>query len=208
MVLALCVVLGVIPLPCPDTIGTMTVEQALHQRRSVRSYKNDSLSLEEVGQLLWAAQGKTASWGGRTAPSAGATYPMELYLIVGRVKGLGNGVYHYLVNGHALELLKQKDVLHELSGAAWGQTVIESAPVSLVLVCDYGRTTGRYSERGRRYVHMEAGHISENVYLCCEDLGMGTVAIGAFSDRQVKLILGIRYNPLYIMPVGHKKERE
>ncbi len=196
----------VVELPVPDTLGKMTLEAALHQRRSIRSYKGDSLSLEEVGQVLWAAQGKTIGWGGRTAPSAGATYPMELYLVVGRVQGLGAGVYRYLIDEHALELLLSEDVLHELSGAAWGQTMIEAAPANLVLACDYSRTTGRYGERGKRYVHMEAGHVGQNVHLQCEALGLGTVMIGAFSDQKVKEILGIRYRPLYIMPFGRKRK--
>lgn len=191
-------------LPAPDTAGRMTVEAALEQRRSVRSYARDSLTLAEAGQVLWAAQGKTATWGGRTAPSAGATYPMELYLVAGRVEGLAPGVYQYVVDRHALKLVKSGDVRHTLAGACLGQTMVEAAALDLVLACEYKRTTGRYGERGRMYVHMEAGHIGQNVHLQCEALGLGTVMVGAFLDAAVKRVLGTSLEPLYVMPIGRR----
>jgi len=194
-------------LPEPDTLGHRTVEQALVHRRSVRSFSSGALTLAEVGQVLWAAQGWTAAWGGRTAPSAGGTYPMELYLVAGKVDGLKPGVYRYLGDGHALEKVKSGDVRQGLAGAALGQTCISAAPAVLVLTCEYKRTTGRYGERGFRYVHMEAGHVGQNVHLECEALGLGTVMIGAFVDAGVKRVLGTGLEPLYIMPVGRRKGR-
>jgi SagB-type dehydrogenase family enzyme len=191
-------------LPPPDTVGQVTVEQALWHRRSVRAFADESLSLKQVGQLLWAAQGLNRGLVGRTAPSAGATYPMELYLFAGKVKGLRPGVYHYSVDGHYLFLMRAGDRRAELAAAALGQTSVSTAPAVLVLAADYSRTAKRYRERASRYVHMEAGHIGENVHLQCEGLGLGTVMIGAFDDAGVKKLLGISQEPLYIMPVGRK----
>lgn len=195
---------SIVILPKPDTIGRVTVEQALLRRRSVRSYLSAPLSLNEIGQLLWAAQGKTGKTYGRTAPSAGATYPMEVFLVTGRVSGLDFGVYQYDVEKHALRLVKKGDMRDELAGAALGQSCIKNAPASIVLACEYKRTTGRYGERGIRYVHMEAGHIGQNVSLECVALDLGTVMVGAFDDNAVKRVLGVKFEPLYIMPVGHK----
>ncbi len=195
---------SVVILPKPDTIGRVTVEHALLRRRSVRSYSGEPLTLNEVGQLLWAAQGKTGKTYGRTAPSAGATYPMEVFLVAGRVQGLDSGVYHYDVERHALQLVKTGDVRSELAGAALGQTCIKNAPASIVLTCEYKRTTTRYGDRGIRYVHMEAGHIGQNVSLECVALDLGTVMVGAFDDSAVMRVLGVKYEPLYIMPVGHR----
>ena len=195
---------SLIKLPQPDTIGRVTVEQALQHRRSVRTFADESLTLGQVGQLLWAAQGWTRGPIGRTAPSAGATYPMELYLVAGKVKGLKPGVYHYEFDGHSLALAKKGDLRKKLAGVALGQTSISTAPVVLVLAADYSRTAKRYLERAPRYVHMEVGHIGENVHLQCEGLGLGTVMIGAFEDAAVKKLLGISQEPLYIMPVGRK----
>ncbi|MGQ9707885.1 MAG: SagB/ThcOx family dehydrogenase [bacterium] len=197
---------SVVKLPAPDTVGKLTVEQALWRRRSVRSYTNVPLTLSEVGQLLWAAQGKTGKTYGRTAPSAGATYPMEIFLVAGKVSGLDSGVYQYLVDEHGLRQVKPGDMRDELAGAALGQTCIKTAPAVIVLGAEYKRTTGRYGERGIRYVHIEAGHIGQNVSLECVALGLGTVMIGAFHDSAVKSVLGVKYEPLYIMPVGQVRK--
>jgi SagB-type dehydrogenase family enzyme len=182
----------------------VTVEHALLHRRSVRTFADESLTISQVGQLLWAAQGWTRGPIGRTAPSAGATYPMELYLVAGKVTGLKPGVYHYLPDGHSVESARRGDLRAELAGVALGQTSVSTAPAVLVLAADYSRTAKRYRERAPRYVHMEAGHIGENIHLQCEGLGLGTVMIGAFDDAGVKKLLGISQEPLYIMPVGRK----
>ena len=211
--LALCGVMAgpsksdsVVRLPAPDTVGQVTVEQALRHRRSVRTYAAEPLTISQVGQLLWAAQGWTRGPIGRTAPSAGATYPMELYLVAAKVIGLKPGVYHYLPEGHSLAPAETGDLRAELAGAALGQRSISTAPVVLVLAADYGQTAKRYGERAPRYVYMEAGHIGENVHLQCEALGLGTVMIGAFEDERVKKLLSIKQDPLYLMPVGKKAE--
>jgi SagB-type dehydrogenase family enzyme len=197
---------SVIRLPEPDTTGRVTVEQTLQHRRSVRAYAAQPLTLREVGQLLWAAQGVTGEGVLRTSPSAGATYPMELYLVCGSVTGLEPGLYHYRPDGHSLTLLGRGDLRQKLADSALGQGSIKTAAAVLILAAQYERTTKRYGERGTRYVHMEAGHIGENVHLQCEALGLGTVMIGAFQDEKVKRLLGIAEEPLYIMPVGRRKE--
>lgn len=186
----------------PRLVGEMSVEEALARRRSVRSYLDEPLTPEELGQLLWAAQGITAEWGGRTAPSAGATYPLEVYAVVGKVEGLPPGVYRYLPEGHALVLHKRGDVRADLAREALGQPWVRTAPLVLLIAANYERTTARYGERGIRYVHMEVGHVGQNVYLQAEALGLGTVTVGAFYDAKVKALLEIQEEPLYLMPVG------
>lgn len=192
-------------LPKPRFSSSVSVEEAILKRRSIRSYKDEALTLEEVSQILWACQGKTDDRGRRTVPSAGATYPLEIYLVAGNVKGLETGVYHYLSETHELEKLSSKDVRKELTSAALEQEYINNAPASIVIAAKYERTTKRYGERGIRYVDNEVGHCGQNVHLQCEALGLGTVVIGAFRDEQVKKILGIKEEPRYIMPIGKKK---
>ena len=191
-----------VKLPEPRPSGEMSVEEALAARRSVRSYQDEALSLTELAQLLWAAQGITAHWGGRTAPSAGATYPLEVYAVVGEVTGLEAGVFHYRPDGHLFVRRTAGDLRGELASAALGQEWVREAPVSLVIAARYERTTGRYGERGVRYVHIEVGHAGQDIYLQAEALGLGTVIVGAFDDQDVKTLLGIEEEPLAIMPVG------
>jgi SagB-type dehydrogenase family enzyme len=189
-------------LPQPKFRSQTSVEEALVNRRSVREYKQDSLSLEEVSRLLWAAQGVTAKWGGRTAPSAGALYPLEMYLLAGKVRGLKPGLYHYDPEKHTITQKKEGDLREELIQASLGQDEILSAPATLVITAVYERTMKKYGQRGVRYVHMEVGLAAENVYLQAESLGLGTVFLGAFEDEEVKKALGIEEEPLAIMPVG------
>jgi SagB-type dehydrogenase family enzyme len=195
-----------IKLPEPCTTGNTSVEAALSQRRSIRAYSGDNLTIEEVSQLLWSAQGITAPWGGRTAPSAGALYPLELYLVVGDVEGIDKGVYRYRPGAHELEKVKADDVRAELADAALGQECVRDAAIDIVFTAVYERTTRKYGERGIRYAHMEAGHAAQNVYVQAVALDLGTVVIGAFYDREVANIVNVseHENPLYIMPVGRK----
>lgn len=189
-----------IKLPKPSEKGPVSLEEVLNQRRSVRDYKKGLMSLKEVSQLLWAGTGKNVHR--RTAPSAGATYPLELYLVVGEAEGLEPGVYHYSISKHHLKQAKDGDIRRRLSRAALEQRMIERAPVSIVIAADYHRTAGHYGQRGIRYVHMEAGHVGQNISLQAVALNMGTVMIGAFDDQQIKEILSIDEEPLYIIPVG------
>ncbi|MEO0096884.1 MAG: SagB/ThcOx family dehydrogenase [candidate division WOR-3 bacterium] len=196
---------GKMKLPKPRYKSEVSVEEALLKRRSVRSYKKSPLTLEEVSQLLWAAYGITTDWGGKTCPSAGATYPLVIYLVVGEVKDLKPGVYQYLPEEHSIKLVSEKDVRKELTEAAWQQEYISNAPINIIIAANYERTTSHYGERGIRYVHMEVGHCGQNIHLQCETMGLGTVVIGAFNDKEVKKILKIKEEVLYIMPVGRKK---
>ena len=195
-----------IELPEPSHEGYMSLERALVQRRSVREYTGEPLTLEEVSQLLWAAQGITAEWGGRTAPSAGALYPLEVYLVAGDVDGLSPGVYRYRPQEHDLAKVVNRDVRAELADAALAQTCVEEGAIDIVISAVYQRTTQKYGERGIRYVHMEAGHAAQNLYLQAAALGLGMVTVGAFYDDEVKDIVGLAEDeaPLYIVPVGRK----
>ena len=200
--------LGAVELPSPGAVGEMSVEEAIARRRSRRSYTDEPLSLQDVSQLLWAAQGITEpSWGGRAAPSAGATYPLEVYVVVGTngVGGLAEGVYRYDPPTHRLENALRGDLRSSLAEAARGQAWVREAPISIVIAAVYERTTGKYGERGIRYVHMEAGHVGQNLYLQAEARGLGMVTVGAFYDDMVQEILELPSNqkPLYIVPVGH-----
>lgn len=189
-------------LPEPKLKSPVSVEQALLGRRSVRDYGKDSLSVEQISQLLWAAQGITADWEGRTAPSAGALYPLEIYLVAGEVKGLEPGLYHYHPKSHTISRKKAGDLRKKVTQAALYQDEISRAPATFIIAAVYERTTGKYGERGIRYVHMEVGSAGENIYLQAESLDLVTVFIGAFEDEQVKSVLGIDEEPLGIMPVG------
>ncbi len=191
-------------LPDPQEDGGLSLEKTLAGRRSVRSYKNDSLSLTQLGQLLWAAQGQTHPRGFRTAPSAGATYPLELYVAVGHVEGLAPGVYRYTSKDHALILCKDVDVRSDMARASYGQSWVAGAPVLFIITADYKRTTGRYGTRGGVYVAIEAGCASQNIALEAVAGGLGSVIVGAFDDAGVKAAAGLpaEEEPLLYMPVG------
>jgi len=195
----------IVKLPEPRYDSNTSIEEALLRRRSIREYSSEPLSLAEVSQLLWAAQGITSKWGGRTSPSAGATYPLELYVVVGEVKDLEKGVYKYDPKKHELRKVLDKDVREELGEAAFGQQWVKNAAIVIVFSAVYERTTKIYGERGIRYVHMEVGHAAQNVYLQAVSLELGTVVVGAFDDEKVKEILKIKEDPLYLMPVGKIK---
>jgi SagB-type dehydrogenase family enzyme len=198
---------GMVKLPQPVFGGNVSIEQALRERGSIRGYAGLPLSLSELSQVPWAAQGSSRHTGRRTAPSAGALYPLELYVVAGNVTGLPPGVYLYRTGSHELQRIASGDRRVELGMAARGQPAVSGAAADLVFAAVYERTTVKYGERGNRYVHMEAGHAAQNVYLQAESLGLGTVAIGAFDDEGVKKAaeLTIREQPLYIMPIGKRK---
>ncbi len=193
-------------LPEPRYDGDVSVEEALLKRRSVREYATGYLTLQEVSQLLWAAQGITDPRGLRTAPSAGALYPLEVYLVVGGVENLAPGVYKYIPDGHEILRILDGDKRAELADAALGQASVREAAVDIVITAVYERTTVKYGERGVRYVHLEAGHAAQNICLEATALNLGLVTVGAFYDEQVQTVLSLPENeqPLYIIPVGRK----
>jgi SagB-type dehydrogenase family enzyme len=189
-------------LAAPKADTTVSVEQALARRRSRRSFTGDSLTLSDVSLLVWAAQGITNERDFRTAPSAGALYPLETYVAAARVEGLTTGVYRYLPRQHMLVKLHDRDVRAELAEAASGQPMFTKAPVVLIIAADYKRTERKYGVRAERYVHIEAGAAAQNVYLMCEVLGLGTCLVGAFDDDALRSVLGIDELPMALMPVG------
>ena len=191
-------------LPQPRLRGDASLEEALLDRRSVREYSDAPVTLEEVSQLLWAAQGLTSEWGGRTAPSAGALYPLELYLVAGNVSGLPPGVYKYQPVLRRLVLIKEGDLREPLARAAVNQTWMKDGAIEIVVAAVQDRTTVKYGERGVRYVYMEAGHAAQNVLLQATAMDLGAVPVGAFYEDQVIELLDMPGNeaPLYIIPVG------
>ena len=199
-------------LPSPATDGNVSVEAALANRRSHRRFQDRAISAEQLSQILWAAYGITSPnphpnlrGGLRTAPSAGALFPLEIYAVVGNVEGIEPGVYRYIADGHKIVRVIDRDVRGELAEAALGQRMVSEAPASVFFSAAFSRTTGIYGERGRRYVYMEIGHSAQNVYLQAQALGLGTCAIGAFTDGRVGQLLELPANeePLYLMPIGY-----
>lgn len=196
-----------IQLPPPSQEGGLSLEATIARRRSVRHFSSVAIYQSQLSQLLWAAQGISDSRSKlRTVPSAGAGYPLEVFVVCGLncVEDLAEGIYHYDVNSHSLTRHYEDDVRSELAGAALNQAFINQAPVDIVICAVYERTAMRYGDRGERYVHMEVGHVGQNIYLQATALGLGTVAIGAFNDEQVISVLRLDepLKPLYIMPVG------
>lgn len=194
------------PLPPPSQRGVMSVEESIARRRSVRRYKGEPLSLSQLSQVLWSAQGITDAEGLRAAPSAGATYPIEVYVLVGQggVEGLDEGLYHYNVENHSLHRYKEGDFRQQLSIAALDQEFIVQAPVDIVICALYERTAWQYGRRAERYVHMEAGHVGGNIHLQAVALGLAVVMVGAFSDEDVSRVMDLEreVRPLYIIPLG------
>lgn len=189
-------------LHAPRAAGSMSLEEAVNGRRSVRELAREPLSVDEVGQLLWAAQGITdPASGHRASPSAGALYPLEVYALD------ADGVHHYLPEGHRIERVLQGDLRSSLADAALGQAAVEHSGLTLVLTGVVARTSAKYGERAQRYMFMEAGHAAENVLLQATAMGLGSVPIGAFSDEAVRALLALpdQEQPLYIIAVGKRR---
>lgn len=197
----------IIKLPQPRFSSNVSVEEAMLKRRSIREYRDEPLTIQEISQILWAAQGITDKrMGFRTAPSAGALYPLEVYIVVGNVKDLSPGTYKYRPQSHDIVLLSSGDKRMDLYRISLMQDCIKDAPVVMVISAVFERTTRKYGERGIRYVYMEAGHSAQNVYLQCESLGLGMVVVGAFDDGGVKKVLNLEKEetPVYLIPIGKK----
>ncbi len=192
-------------LPAPRLRGPLSVEEALLERRSVRHYAKTSLTLQEIAQLCWAAQGRTGDGGLRTNPSAGALYPLEIMIIAENVEGAKPGTYRYRSSDHDLSLLSSGSIRRTVAEAALGQECLEEAPAIVVITAVPERTTRKYGERGIRYVHMEAGHVAQSIALEAVALELGMVTVGAFQDEEVGRILGLpkEEKVLYLLPVGH-----
>jgi SagB-type dehydrogenase family enzyme len=196
-----------IKLPEVRMHSSTSVEEAINQRRSLRLYKNEPLAIADVAQLLWSCQGLTDKQRMlRAAPSAGALYPLEVYLVVGEVKGVSAGIFKYNPLKHELSKMHDGDRRVALSEAAFSQQWVHQAEASIVICANYKITEKKYGQRARQYVHMEVGAAAENVYLQATALGMGTVLVGAFDDAAVQKILEVVPDeiPLCILPLGKK----
>lgn len=193
-----------VALPPPALTGPVSLEDALQRRRSVRAFSPRPLTLAEVSQLLWAAQGRTTADGQRTAPSAGATYPLELGLVAGRVDGLVPGLYQYDAAAHRLRRQRAGDMRAELAAAVAGQAWVGIAPALLVITAVPQRTAAKYGERALRYAQIEVGHVSQSVYLQATVRGLGTTFVGAVDDARLGRLLELPPGqlPLGLMPVG------
>jgi SagB-type dehydrogenase family enzyme len=192
----------------PKTDGTISVEWAIKQRRTIRSFSPGTLELNQLSQLLWSAQGITENGGfKRAAPSAGAMYPMDVYAVVGRssVVQIEAGVYRYEPNGHALSYITKEDVRDRVAKASLSQMWMAQAPLNIVITAEYSRITVKYKERGIRYAMIEAGHIAQNLFLQAEALGLKAAIVGAFHDNELIEIMKIprTHEPLLIMPIGY-----
>ncbi len=189
-------------LPKPNLKGTVSVEECIKNRRSVRSFSSKPLTMEEISQLLWATQGITDERRGlRSAPSAGALYPLEIYL------AKGDGIFYYDIEGHALIRTSGEDMRPNLSDGALGQASVKEAPALIIICTVRSRVTAKYSGRGNRYVDIEVGHAAENLHLQAVALGLASVPVGAFDDNRIKKALSLPDDtePLYIVPVGHPR---
>jgi SagB-type dehydrogenase family enzyme len=199
-----------ISLPKPSFDGKVSVEKAIKERRTIRDFKERILSLAQLSQLLWAAQGITDSaTGKRASPSAGALYPLDIYVLIGEngVEKIEAGVYHYLPTEHSISFISKGDRRKEIASASLGQRWMAKAPIIFMITAEYRRITGKYGERGIRYALIEAGHVGQNLFLQAEALGLGAGIVGAFNDLEVSKVAGLphKHGPLLIMPVGYKK---
>lgn len=196
---------GEITLPEPQKDSDTSIEEALLGRRSVRDFSEGPVTLEQISQLFWAAQGINRDDGGRTAPSAGALYPLTVYVVIGNADGILPGLYKYEPEGHKLTRVLEGDLRQPLSQAALGQPSVRQAAVDFVITGKYEIITPKYGERGIMYTFLEAGHAAQNICLQAVGLKLGVVTIGAFDDAGVRQVLGLSADetPLYIIPAGN-----
>ena len=189
-----------IPLLKPGIKGEKSLEECIYERISVRNFKDNVIEPEKISQILWAAQGKKGDK--RTVPSAGATYPLEIYVTL-RDKGF----FHYNIKKHLLELVKEEDLSKRLARASLDQYFIADAYLNIIICAEFSRTTWRYGQRGVRYIFIEVGHCAQNIHLEAVALGLSSVPIGAFEDDQVRSVLDLpkKLEPLYIIPIGYSK---
>lgn len=194
-----------IALPAPHTDGKVSVEGALKERRSVRNPAPTPLTLEEVGQLCWAAQGITDARGHRTAPSAQAKYPLELYVLVGAVTGLAPGLYHYQPSGHALRPVSSGDLRADFVTKGVGEGWVAQAPVIFV-VSGVAEKMAAMGERGRPFMWVEVGLASQGFFLQATGLGLGSTFVGGFRPAQAATVLGLAATEevLAVLPVGRR----
>lgn len=204
-----------IKLPAAKLKGDISLEEALNGRRSERNFIDKPISIDKLGQLLWSVYGVTKPmqqerFGGgfKTAPSAGATYPLEIYAAVKNVEGLESGLYRYIPSNHSILKVSEGVDPSKLREVSYNQKMVGEAPVVICFAAVFSRTTNKYGDRGReRYVCMDLGHAAQNLYLQSYTLGLGTCAVGAFNDKELHSLLKLsdQEEILYMMPVGYVK---
>ena len=194
----------VIKLPEPVLEGEISLEETLAERRSVREYMAEPIKLEEISQLLWAGQGITKENFYRTAPSAGALYPIELYLVADNVTGLDAGLYHYIPKGHKLKLVKKGKLLDTVADAALGQRAIKQCSALFIVTGVVERTAKKYGDRAEQYMLIEVGHVGQNILLQAQALDLGAVPMGAFYEDKMKEAFDLLGEAFYLIPVGRK----
>lgn len=184
----------------PKLKGIKSLEECILERQSVRSFKDRDIEIEKISQILWAGLGKKR--GKKTVPSAGGTYPLELYVVIKR-----KGIFHYNPESNLLKRVKEGDFGKDLAKVSLNQMFIYEAPLNVIICADFDRTCNYYGKRGERYVHIEIGHCAQNIELEAVALGMGSVPIGAFYDNEVKKVLDLPKNidPIYVIPIGYRK---
>lgn len=198
----ICLAKNTLKLPEPKTVGKMSVEEAIFHRRSERSYYPQELSLDQIAQLLWAGQGiSDKTWGFRTAPSSGALYPLNLYIVK------KDGVFEYIPDGNKLIQIAEDDRRPQLVRASLGQAYIADAPLVVIVTGNFRITEAKYGQRAYRYLNMEIGHVAENIHLQAVAMGLVSVPIGAFWDDVVAKTLELpdTRDPFYIIPIGYHK---
>jgi len=182
----------------PKLKGIKSLEECILERQSVRSFKDRDIEIENISQILWAGQGKKGRK--KTVPSAGGTYPLELYVVIKR-----KGIFHYNPESNLLKRVKEGDFGKDLAKASLNQMFIYEAPLNVIICADFDRTCNYYGKKGEGYVYIEIGHCAQNIELEAVALGLGSVPVGAFYNEEVKKILGLPKNidPIYIIPIGY-----
>ncbi|MFZ5994051.1 MAG: SagB/ThcOx family dehydrogenase [Thermodesulfobacteriota bacterium] len=197
-----------VPLPRPSFTGKKSMEEVIKARRTIRHFKARALNLEQLSQILWAAYGLTANDPYKSVPSAGALYPLDIWVAVGKngVEGLEAGAYHYIPKAHRLTRVKAGEVRDDISRASLYQGWMAEAPIIFIITGEYERCTRKYGEKGIPYTYIEAGHAGQNIFLQAGALGLGAGIVGAFNNDVIRQVLGIsrNYDPILIMPVGYK----
>ncbi len=201
-----------INLPSAESLAIVSLDEALRKRRSIRTFSNTPLTMKLLSYLLWAPSGiqrEEFGYAFRTAPSAGALYPIETYLVVNNIENLEKGVYHYNIRSHLLEELRLGDFRRDITSAALQQDMCAQAPVVFIWTAIFNRSKWKYRQRAYRYIYLDAGHIAQNLALAATALGLGSCQIGALFDDEVNKIVGVdgTYESIvYMSVVGHPLE--